>query len=224
MRTAAQTSSGKVNMAISASLAGRMMAGDQSVYHFNLWRKTVDFIRYIFTGRSLQEDYEVLFNLLNINRPRILDRMPVKDIKALRHVLGFIRMIDNSPPELRSQYGLQGRFCDGRIAVRLSYDDTMIREVLLTEEAFGLLNNAFTVNKRGTMTCVEREDNARAAGMLEARFVAACEQWHTTSAGKNAPPEGPSRVDMIHLSPWRGRRPVVQGLRSMLEGVSQQRY
>lgn len=113
MRTAAHTSSGKVNMSISANLAGRMIAGDQSVYHFNLWRKSVDFIRYILTGRSLQEDYEVLFNILNINRPRILDKMPATDIKALRHLLGFIRMIDNSPPELRSQFSLEGRFRKG---------------------------------------------------------------------------------------------------------------
>ncbi|MBT9433020.1 hypothetical protein JZM24_14375 [Candidatus Sodalis endolongispinus] len=151
-------------MAISPNLARRMIAGDQSVYHFNLWLKTVVSIKYILTGRSLQEDYEVLFNLLNIKRPRILDKMPATDIKALRHLLGFIRMIDNSPPALKSQFSLLGRFRQGRIAVRLSYDDMVIREVSLTEEAFGLLNNVFTVNERGTMIYVERTGNGRAAG------------------------------------------------------------
>ncbi|WP_041866925.1 hypothetical protein [Sodalis glossinidius] len=177
-------------MAISANLAGRMIAGDQSVYHFNLWRKSVDLIRYILTGRSLQEDYEVLFNLLNINnRPRILDKMPAADIKTLRHVLGFIRMIDNSPPELRSQYSLQGRFREGRIAVRLSFDDIVMIEVLLTEEAFGLLNTVFTVNERGVMIYVECATNGHAGGKLEARFIAACERWLQAKSGKSAPPE-----------------------------------
>lgn len=133
-------------------------------------------------------------------------------------------MIDNSPPALKSQFGLLGRFRQGRIAVRLSYDDTVIREVSLTEEAFGLLNNVFTVNERGTMIYVERTGNGRAGGKLEARFIAACEKWLRSSAGKTVPLEGHSHVEIIHLSPWRDKGRFAEGFRSMLEGVSQQRY
>ncbi|WP_125933169.1 hypothetical protein [Candidatus Sodalis sp. SoCistrobi] len=153
-----------------------------------------------------------------------MDKMPATDIKALRHLLGFIRMIDNSPPELRSQFSLEGRFRQGRISVRLSYDDTVIREVSLTEEAFGLLNSVFTVDKRGAMIYDERAGNGRAGGKLEARFIAACEKWLRSGAGKTTPPEGQSHVEIIHLTPWRDKGRFAQGLRGLLEGVTQQRY